>query len=302
MLLFRKLTFWLALAGLLSAGQLVFRMRASINEPIPAPPFPPPAKPFARAIGAAGLVEANRENTSVAAPIPSVVQRIEVAVWDQVRAGDPLFYLDARELQAALLTQRAQVEVSLAQAHRVRQQLDRLKGVSDARAIAAEEVSNRENELAVAEAQIKAALAAVAQSEALLARLVVRAPRDGTVLQVNVRAGEFTSPSAGAAPVVLGDLNLIQVRADVDEQVAPRVRPGRAAVGYLKGDATRAIPLEFVRIEPFVIPKRSLTGASIERVDTRVLQVIYRFPASADHRVYVGQQLDVFIDDTESAP
>ena len=35
--------------------------------------------------------------------------------------------------------------------------------------------------------------------------------------------------------------------------------------------------LRFVRIEPFVLPKRNLTGDSLERVDTRVLQVIYEF-------------------------
>lgn len=60
----------------------------------------------------------------------------------------------------------------------------------------------------------------------------------------------------------------MQVRADVDEQIAPRVRPGARATGFIKGDSTHPIPLEFVRIEPFITPKRSLTGASIERVDT----------------------------------
>jgi len=52
--------------------------------------------------------------------------------------------------------------------------------------------------------------------------------------------------------------------------------------------------LRFVRVEPFVVPKKSLTGESTERVDTRVLQVIYAIePGSAN--VYVGQQLDAFI-------
>ena len=47
-------------------------------------------------------------------------------------------------------------------------------------------------------------------------------------------------------------------------------------------------------MEPYVIPKRNLTGDSTERVDTRVLQVIFGLDAGA--RVYAGQQLDVFID------
>jgi hypothetical protein len=97
--------------------------------------------------------------------------------------------------------------------------------------------------------------------------------------------------------LVLGDIDEIQVRADVDEQVAPRVRTGARAAGYLKGDTSRPIAMEFVRIEPYVVPKRSLTGASTERVDTRVLQVIYRFPKTADRTVYVGQQLDLYIEE-----
>ena len=48
-----------------------------------------------------------------------------------------------------------------------------------------------------------------------------------------------------------------------------------------------------MRVEPYVVPKRSLTGESTERVDTRVLQVLYAIE-TAGRRLYVGQQLDVF--------
>lgn len=66
-------------------------------------------------------------------------------------------------------------------------------------------------------------------------------------------------------------------------------------MGHVRGNAVLKAPLEFVRFEPFVVPKRSLTGDSTERVDTRVLQVIYRV-ARDDVPLFVGQQLDVFID------
>ena len=48
-----------------------------------------------------------------------------------------------------------------------------------------------------------------------------------------------------------------------------------------------------------MVPKRSLTGESTERVDTRVLQIVYRF-TPGDLTLFVGQQVDVFID--EGAP
>jgi HlyD family secretion protein len=45
------------------------------------------------------------------------------------------------------------------------------------------------------------------------------------------------------------------------------------------------------------VPKKSLTGGSSERVDTRVLPVIFRFTNEASHKTYVGQQVDIFIEE-----
>ena len=83
-------------------------------------------------------------------------------------------------------------------------------------------------------------------------------------------------------------------RADVDEVNAPKVKPGSPGVAYLKGSTKQSIPLTFVRIEPYIVPKTALTGANTERVDTRVLQIIYRFDLPP-FPVYAGQQVDVFI-------
>jgi hypothetical protein len=58
-------------------------------------------------------------------------------------------------------------------------------------------------------------------------------------------------------------------------------------------------PLSFVRVEPFVVPKKSLTGDTTERVDTRVLQVIYACDPTDRPPLFVGQQVEVYI---EAAP
>jgi hypothetical protein len=67
----------------------------------------------------------------------------------------------------------------------------------------------------------------------------------------------------------------------------------------LKGRTDYRIPLSFVRIEPYVVPKKALTGENTERVDTRVLQIIYRFDPPG-FPVYAGQQVDVFIQRDEA--
>jgi hypothetical protein len=63
-----------------------------------------------------------------------------------------------------------------------------------------------------------------------------------------------------------------------------------------RGSLQEKYPLEFVRVEPFVMPKKSLTGNNTERVDTRVLQVIYRFDPTGRPPLFVGQQVEVFIE------
>jgi len=112
---------------------------------------------------------------------------------------------------------------------------------------------------------------------------------------VNIRAGEYASPQNRLPALVLGDISTLHVRADVDEQNAMGVAPGRPATMSLKSDSTRKFEVKFVRIEPYVIPKASLTGASTERVDTRVLQIIYELEKPKNDNLYVGQQVDVFI-------
>lgn len=188
-------------------------------------------------------------------------------------------------------------------------ELDRRRGaaqVAEARLAAARaELASLEAgawapDLAAAGARADEARARIAAAEAEVERLTVRAPAAGTVLQVKIRAGEYATPGALATPLVLlGDTSTLQVRVDVDENDAWRARPGAPAQATLRGNAAVRFPLEWVRHEPYVVPKRSLTGESTERVDTRVLQIVYRF-TPGDRTLYVGQQVDVFID--EAAP
>jgi multidrug resistance efflux pump len=117
------------------------------------------------------------------------------------------------------------------------------------------------------------------------------------VLQVNVHPGEFVGAPPGQALVVLGNVHTLHVRVDIDEHDVPRFRPGAAARASVRGNAAHEYALRFVRVEPYVIPKKSLTGDNTERVDTRVLQVIYAVDGASEERpLYVGQQMDVFID------
>jgi HlyD family secretion protein len=152
----------------------------------------------------------------------------------------------------------------------------------------------------IARAAVEQAEAEVAQIGTEIERATVRSPIDGQVLQVNVREGEHVADQSQQALMVIGRLNPLHVRADIDEHDIAEFHADAKAVLQLRGINDRHYPLQFVRVEPYVVAKRWLTGDNTERVDTRVLQVIYALD-DTDSVVYVGQQADVFIDTGDEA-
>ncbi|MEI6255071.1 MAG: HlyD family efflux transporter periplasmic adaptor subunit [Planctomycetota bacterium] len=136
----------------------------------------------------------------------------------------------------------------------------------------------------------------VAKIEIDLDRLIVRSLVAGRVLQVNVRPGEFVGTPPNQPLVILGNTDTLHVRVDIDEFDIPRFKSDVPATAVPRGNLQVRYPLRFVRVEPFVVPKKSLTGDNTERVDTRVLQVIYEFDPADLPPLFVGQQVEVFIE------
>ena len=150
-------------------------------------------------------------------------------------------------------------------------------------------------DIAVAKSEVAQAEAQVKMAETNIDRLTMRAPIAGVILQNKVRLGQYAQCGPLSEPLmILGSVTPLNVRVDVDEHDAWRVRGGAPAAASPRGNGSIRIPLEFVRFEPYVVPKKSLTGDSTERVDTRVLQVIYRVK-DQNASLYVGQQMDVYI-------
>jgi len=227
-------------------------------------------------------------------------------------------------LQRDMIDQ-ARANLDSAQAERVRAALDRTRYIDLVR----ESVASRQRfETAAADAEkadanVAAAKAALAsarqQSEVLSAqreeaqakleqaratlegarvdldKTVVKAPVDGAILKVDVRLGEYAQLGVLANPLMtMGSIDPLHVRVDIDEADSWRIRPESRAVARLRGNAAISVPLSFVRFEPYILPKKSLTGDVTERVDTRVLQGIYAF-APSEFSGFVGQQVDVYI-------
>lgn len=264
---------------------------------VPAKPVAdPPRVTFENKISGAGIVEASTRNISIGSHVSGIVQRVHVRVAQRVKAGDPLFTLDDRAKKADLGVREAKVLEEAANLKDLEAQLKVAESVKDQRAISLDDLNKRRFAVQVAEARLANAKAEVEAAKVGIDLLTVRSPIDGEVLQVNIRPGEFAPTGTTDVPLILlGNLDRLHVRVDIDENDAWRFLPGAKAVAYVRGNPELKTDLRFEYIEKYVVPKRSLTGESTERVDTRVMQVVYSF----DWRnlsVFPGQLMDVFID------
>jgi len=334
-------------AALLVFGVVTVLQSRPVRPPT-TPVHPPPVAAYARTVAGVGLVEASSENIAISTPVSGLCTQVYVKVGDQVRAGQKLFSLDDRDLQAELAVRWRSLDVAQAQLEKllraprpeevpvaearvaeaeqtladasVQQRL--IESVTDRRAVREEDLQRRRIATKAAEARLRQTQAdlallragawaqdiSIARAQVALAerevqrlrtdidRLTVTAPMDGLILQSNIRVGEYAQSGPLAKPLmVFGSVSVLNVRTDVDEHEAWKVRPDAAAHATVRGSSGTRIPLRFVRFEPYVVPKKSLTGDSTERVDTRVLQVIYQVDGDRVP-LYVGQQLDVFIE------
>jgi multidrug efflux pump subunit AcrA (membrane-fusion protein) len=285
-----------------AAGMFCFALVSVLTHPerIQAEPaLAPPATPFAATVAGVGVIEPRGEEIAIGTNLPGVVSAVHVEAGDAVRIGTPLFTVDDRAARAELALGEAQVrsaEVALADA---RDQFERARSSLARQATSDAEATRKRFAVELAQARLAEARARVRSIATEIERLTVTSPIDGRVWRVNVRAGEFAPAGALLEPLlVLGDDSALHVRVEIDQTDAHRVRPDAVAVGSLRGDGANPVPLAFVRFEPLVRPKRALTGDGTERVDTRVLEVIYALPAGG-RETFVGQQMDVFV---EAAP
>lgn len=230
---------------------------------------------------------------------------------------------------------KARVAEAIANLAEARAEFERRVKIADTRAVSAAELGQRKaaadvaaarvdatksdlallmagswkEDLAILQAQLDAARVGADALTIERDRLIVRAPVSSTVLQVKVRVGEFAQAGVMQTPLmILGNTETLHVRVDIDENDAWRLPFYQSSTAYptatsqpharafLRGNSEIFVDLEYVRTEPYVIPKRSLTGESSERVDTRVLQVLFRYRRD-NFKAYVGQLVDVYIEE-----
>jgi HlyD family secretion protein len=143
--------------------------------------------------------------------------------------------------------------------------------------------------------------------QALLSKYTIRAPVDGVVLAVRTAEGSYVAPQ-GSYGTYTQDYNPIivmghpqdpylAVRCYVDEILISRLPPASHMQAQMQIRGTsRRIPLDFERIQPYVSPKIQLSNQRTERVDVRVLPILFRFKPPNDIKIYPGQLVDIYVE------
>ena len=302
-----------AIIGLVAAAIFIFfgLPDRELTEPDREPPRAPDAMAESSRVAGAGIVEPSSELVQIGSALSGLVTGLFVQPGDRVTEGQVLFTVDDRAARASLQEARAAIaeaQASIAEANTARatasRQLALYRNIDDPAAVSRAEVIRAEGEAAsanqrlrLARARLEAAQARANSAQTEIGRLTVRAPIAGEILAVNIRKGEYVSTMGGgnAQPFIeMGQTQPLYVRIDIDEEQAARVAMGADAIVSPRGAAERRVKASFVRAEPLVVPKRSLTNSAQERVDVRVLQVLYELPES-NGLFRVGQQVDAYI-------
>ncbi len=322
-----RLIIVLAVLGVLFGIATAYML--GVQKPPQPPAFTPASNPYKHGIYANGIVESvqdSGENINVYPDVSGTVSAIFVADGQRVSTGDRLFQIEDsvqrgivdQQLAQANLAQ-AQIKVAQATLKNLREQYDKQAASArlDPRSVSKDVLDSARNSAAIAQANLEAAdkqfIAATKAFEAartLLDKYLVRAMTDGTVLAINTAVGSYASPqgiygtyTSAFGPVVrMGKIqNGLQVRCYLDEiliERLPRTSDIHATM-FIHGSTT-PITLKFVRLQPNVVPKIQLSNERTERVDLRVLPVIFNFDVPPAMAIYAGQLVDVYIEEDRS--
>lgn len=144
----------------------------------------------------------------------------------------------------------------------------------------------------VAEGQLNVARSELAAARAALDKLTIRAPIDGSILQVNARPGEAVLPAATTPLIQLGDISALRIRAELDERDMEKIKAGQSVVVRPTALRGREIAGTVSFIAPLVEAGRYSALGQRNMTDVDVVEV--RIALSEPGPLAVGMKVDVY--------
>lgn len=183
-------------------------------------------RPLVGGVTASGVLVA-REEAAVGAEVGGYrVTQVLAEEGNFVRAGQALVRIDPALLQAQIGQLQANLAQQRVEAAQAAREAARISGLDREGVVATEQVEQRRAAAATAAAQVRAAQAEIAELRTRLARLTVRAPVSGRVLERTVRPGDIAA--VGGTPMFrIARGGLVELQADVPEAELGSIRVGQ---------------------------------------------------------------------------
>jgi HlyD family secretion protein len=212
-------------------------------------------KTLAATLTASGLL-LPREEAAVTSELQGYrIATVLVEEGDTVKAGQPLAQLDDTLLRAKILQGEASVAQAKAQAAQAQAQASRVAGLDGQGILSDEEIQQRRTQATNMEAGLDVAKAQLAGLQTERARLTIRSPVAGVILERNARPGDVAGPS-GTVMFRLARDGLIELAADIPEDQLGAFTKGEQATVTLSSGTT--LPATLRLVAPRVDPKTKL--------------------------------------------
>ena len=228
-------------------GIIVVAPESPQSKQLRVEPVPLAEMPTDEVVAPARVIANPNRVARVLLPAPGRVLEVLVGLGSAVEQGQALLALDSPDADAAIASYRqgeAGERQAAAALTKARADLERARDLYAVRAIAEKDLLSAQNDLAQAQGADEVARAAREQAGRKLEllglkptdfrqRVLVRAPINGKVLEVNVAPGEYRTDTA-AALMTVADLTTVWVASDVPESSIRLIRPGDAVtIGLL---------------------------------------------------------------------
>ena len=292
------LTYALPIVAIVMLGFTVFSISYKKIRPPMEIKYEPPKSIFTKQIAGVGIIEPRTSSRDLSPYVSGVVTKIYAIEGEKVSANQKLFTIDDRELLAESILAQAKMDTAKIHYDDLHYNYNLFRNLGKSGTVSKEEISKKKFAMLKAKSQYAEAIAEYNILKTKLNRMTISSPIDGDVLQSNISVGEYASASSNSPAMIVGNLRDMKVNVTVDETDIPRFNKFAKAYGIIRGTNNKRIPLKFARIQPKVIPKKHLTNDPSEKIDTRVLEIVYFFD-NKNISAYPGQQMDVFIEDKQ---
>lgn len=267
--------------------------------------------PYEAGLYASGIIESDQEtgsNLDLYPEVAGTVVHVYVRDGDIIQKNAPLLALDDSIQKALVEKDQAQVSYEQAMLDNLKQQLEKIEKAYtiNKQAISQNILDNARNAVIITKSNVEAAQKQYFSDLALLKRYIVKAPVTGKVIRMAATEGTYVSPAGSYDSYTQNFIPIVQmtvespylaVRCYLNEILVPKLPQALPleATLFIRGLDRKSFALQYVSLQPYAQANIQLPNPQNNRVDVRVVPIIFRFAKAKHIPLYPGQLVDVYI-------